>query len=141
MLGRAHCPAYFFGKMSEKTRSIRSYQPGRRATAERLNAAFETGDIAVICRAIEVEIRQHSVAELARRAGIVRTSLYRAFSGADKHPNFSTVLNVLDAMGLQMHVTTRQKVEARPLTAAGSAHDLRIADRGKKTSAARVTSG
>ena len=77
--------------MSEKLakRSVRSSRENRRAIAERINAAFETGDIAEICRAIEVATRQHNVADLARRAGIERTSLYRAFAGGEKHPNYS----------------------------------------------------
>jgi probable addiction module antidote protein len=91
--------------------SIRSSRTSRRAITERINAAFETGDIAEICHAIEIGTRQHNVADLARRAGINRISLYRAFSGSEKHPNFSTVLNVLHAVGLQLHVTMRQSVE------------------------------
>ncbi|MDE5446360.1 putative addiction module antidote protein [Bradyrhizobium sp. CSA207] len=68
-------------------------------------AAFEAGDIADICRAIEDATRLHNISELARRSGIVRTSLYRAFAGGKAHPNFSTVLSVLHAMGFQLHVT------------------------------------
>ena len=97
--------------MTEKI-AKRSIRANRRAIAERINAAFETGDIAEICRTIEVAIRQHIVADLARRAGIERTSLYRAFAGGEKHPNFSTVLNVLHAMGFQLHVTLRQNARA-----------------------------
>jgi probable addiction module antidote protein len=79
--------------MSEKIakRSARS-RTSRRAIAERINAAFEAGDIVDICHAIGAAIRQHNVTDLARRADIERTSLYRAFAG-EQHPNFSTVLN------------------------------------------------
>jgi len=91
-------------------RSIRS-RASRRAIAERINAAFETGDISEICHAIEASTRRYNIAELARRAGIERTSLYRAFSGGEKHPNFSTVLNVLHAMGLQLQVTMCQSAQ------------------------------
>ena len=50
---------------------------------------------------------------LRKRAGIERSSLYRAFAGSPKHPNFKTVLSVLDAMGFQLHVTARRGERAR----------------------------
>jgi probable addiction module antidote protein len=71
-------------------RSGRS-RASRRAIAERINAALKTGDIAEICRAIEIGTRRHNVADLARRAGINRVSIYRAFSKRGKASKFSTV--------------------------------------------------
>jgi probable addiction module antidote protein len=79
--------------------------------AERINAAFEAGDIVDICHAIGAATRQHNITDLARRAGIERTNLYRAFAGGEKRPNFSTVLNVLHAMGLELHVTIRRNAQ------------------------------
>ncbi|WP_439400149.1 addiction module antidote protein (plasmid) [Bradyrhizobium sp. PMVTL-01] len=92
-------------------RSIRS-KPNRREVAEHINAAFEAGDIADVCRAIEEVARLHNISELARSSGITRTSLYRAFAGGKAHPNFSTVLSVLHAMGFQLHVTLRPRAQA-----------------------------
>ena len=89
--------------------------------AERINAAFEAGDIVDICHAIGTAARQHNLADLARRAGIERTSLYRAFAGEKKGPNFSTVLNVLHAMGLELQVTMRQN--AQPMSPHGREPD------------------
>jgi hypothetical protein len=43
-----------------------------------------------------------------KKAGIERTSLYRAFAGGPQYPNFKTVLSVLDAMGFQLRVTARR---------------------------------
>ena len=79
--------------------------------AERISAAFEAGDIVDICHAIGAATPQHNIMDVARRAGIERTSLDRAFAGGKKQPNFSTVLNVLHAMGLQLHVTMRQNAQ------------------------------
>ncbi|MGY8662163.1 addiction module antidote protein [Bradyrhizobium sp. UFLA05-109] len=93
--------------------SIRSSRTNRRVIAERINGALETGDIVEICHAIGAATRQHNIADLARRAGIERTSLYRAFAGEEKHPNFSTVLHVLGAMGFELRVIARQNAQAR----------------------------
>ena len=99
--------------MSEKAakRSIRP-RTSRREIAERINAAFEAGDIDEICHVIGAAAHQHNISELARRSGIERTSLYRAFAGREKHPNFTTVLNVLHAMGFALQVTMRPNAQA-----------------------------
>ena len=76
-------------------------------SADYLNHAFETSDVAEICKAIGVVAHRHNVSDIAKKSGIERSSLYRAFAGSPKHPNFKTVLSVLDAMGFQLHVTLR----------------------------------
>jgi len=75
--------------------------------ADRINDAFATSDVTVICQAIGDAARLHSISDIAREAGIPRSSVYRAFS-SKQHPNFSTVLGVLDAMGFQLMVTPRR---------------------------------
>jgi probable addiction module antidote protein len=82
-------------------------QSSPRESADYLNRAFETSDIAEICKAIGVVTHHHNISDIAKKAGIERTSLYRAFAGGPQYPNFKTVLSVLDAMGFQMHVTVR----------------------------------
>ena len=42
--------------------------------------------------------------EIAQRTGMGRQSLYKALS-VDGHPEFSTVLNVMRALGLRLTVT------------------------------------
>ncbi|MGZ5569325.1 MAG: addiction module antidote protein [Limisphaerales bacterium] len=91
-----------------------------RESADYLNRAFETSDIAQICRAIGVVTHLHNISDIAKKAGIERTSLYRAFGGGPKHPNFKTVLCVLDAMGLQLRVTVREGERAMPADVASS---------------------
>jgi probable addiction module antidote protein len=68
-----------------------------------LEAAFEDGDPAVITHALGVVARAEGMAEVARRAGLTRASLYKALS-EDGHPEFETVLKVLKALGLKMRV-------------------------------------
>jgi probable addiction module antidote protein len=96
--------------MSEKTatRAI------RQAAADCINQALEKSDIAEICQAIGAATRLYNISDLAHRSGIERQSVYRAFAGDAKHPNFTTVLSVLDAMGFQLHVTVRRGAPARP---------------------------
>jgi probable addiction module antidote protein len=75
--------------------------------AGRINIALESSDIAGVCQAIGDATRLHNVAELARKAGIDRPMIYRAFSGKIS-PRFATVLAILDAMGLQLRVVPRR---------------------------------
>jgi len=92
-----------------------------RESADYLNRAFETSDIAQICQAIGVVTHLHNISDIAKKAGIERTSLYRAFPGGSQHhPNFKTVLSVLDAMGFQLRVTVRVGEPATPASRTGS---------------------
>jgi probable addiction module antidote protein len=78
----------------------------------RINKAFKSSDIVAICHAIGDATRLHNISDIAKKAGIERPSIYRAFSG-QQFPNFSTVLSVLDAMGFQLRVTPRRGQRAR----------------------------
>ena len=68
-----------------------------------LEAAFEDGDPALITHALGVVARAEGMTEVARQAGLTRASLYKALS-ADGHPEFATVLRVIQALGLKMTV-------------------------------------
>jgi len=83
-------------------------QSNRREVADCIIRAFETLDIAEICQAIGAATRLHNVSDIAKKAGIERPSVYRAFSGKKTFPNLNTVLNVLDAMGFQLQVRVRR---------------------------------
>jgi probable addiction module antidote protein len=99
--------------MSEKfTESPIGPQSSRREIVDYINHAFATSDIAAICQAIRDATRLHSISDIARDAGIERTSIYRAFSD-ERLPSFPTVLRVLGAMGLQLKVTQRRGNRAK----------------------------
>jgi len=70
-----------------------------------LEAAFEDGDAALIAHALGVVARAEGMTEVAKRAGLTRASLCKALSG-DGNPEFSTVLKVVQALGLKMTVAT-----------------------------------
>src|SRR5215831_10655565 len=70
------------------------------ALAEYVSAALETGDPAFIADSLGIVARAQGMAKVARQAGLGRESLYKALS-ADGHPEFATVLKVMQALGLR----------------------------------------
>jgi probable addiction module antidote protein len=61
------------------------------------------GDAAFIAKALGDIARAKGMSQVARDAGLSRESLYKALSGA-RSPDFDTILRVVDALGLQLHV-------------------------------------
>ena len=60
-------------------------------------------DVAGIARALGDISRAKGMTQVAKDAGLSRESLYRALS-ADGNPSLATVLKVIRALGLQLHV-------------------------------------
>lgn len=73
------------------------------AVAAYLDDALETGDAAFVAHALGTIARARGMADLARRTGLSRESLYKALS-ADGNPEFATVLKVVRALGLSLTV-------------------------------------
>jgi len=91
--------------MPEKPdKPIMSPESSRSEIAECINNAFKSADIVAIYQAIGDATRLHNVSDIAKKANLGRTSIYRAFRGRQS-PNFLTVLSVLDAMGFQLSIT------------------------------------
>ena len=67
-----------------------------------LEAALQDGDAAVITAALGDIARAKGMTRIARNAGLGRESLYKALS-PDGHPEFATILKVLNALGLTLH--------------------------------------
>jgi probable addiction module antidote protein len=107
-------PAFLLSDMSEKpARLAIRPQSSRQEIADYINQAFETSDIGEICQAIGAVTHLHDISDIAKKSRIARVSVYRAFAG-ERHPNFKTVLSVLDAMGLRLQVRVRRGGRARP---------------------------
>ena len=85
----------------------------QQAAADCINRALEKSDIAEICHAIAAATRLYNISDLAQKSGLARPTVHRAFAGDPKKPNFTTVLSVLDAMGLRLRVTVRRGGPAR----------------------------
>lgn len=75
--------------------------------SSRLNKAFETAEITEVCGAIDELIRLQSISRIAQQSGIERAHLYNAFS-SQRGPRLSTVISVLQAIGLQLLVKPKQ---------------------------------
>ena len=93
--------------------ATRPQSDSRQAAADLINEAFKKSDIAGICHAIGAATRLYNISDLAEKSGLARPSIHRAFAGDPIKPNFTTVFNVLDAMGFRLHVTVRPGALAR----------------------------
>ncbi len=71
-----------------------------------IEAALEEGDPSIIASVLGDVARAERMTEIAARTGLSRTSLYRALS-PEGRPEFETVLKVLKALDLQLHVTQK----------------------------------
>jgi probable addiction module antidote protein len=70
-----------------------------------LDACFEEdpGDGSLVRAALGDIARARGMAQLARDTGLAREGLYKALS-AEGNPEFSTVMRVIQALGLKLHV-------------------------------------
>jgi probable addiction module antidote protein len=68
-----------------------------------LDAALEDGDPELIKAALGDIARAKGMSEIAAATGLSRTSLYKALS-EDGNPEFTTVVKVLQAIGLRIGV-------------------------------------
>ena len=71
-----------------------------------IEAALEEGDPSIIASVLGDVARAERMTEIAAKTGLSRTSLYRALS-PEGRPEFETVLKVLNALNLQLHVTQK----------------------------------
>jgi probable addiction module antidote protein len=71
-----------------------------------LEAALEEGDPALVAAALGDIARAKGMAQIARKSGLGRESLYKALS-PEGNPEFATVLKVVRALGLRLHATTK----------------------------------
>jgi probable addiction module antidote protein len=72
-----------------------------RALSIFMSEALETADAAYIAHALGVVARAKGMAEIARRTGLGRESLYKALREGG-NPEFATVVKVMQALGLSM---------------------------------------
>jgi len=70
-----------------------------------LEAALENGEPSLIAAALGDIARARGMTQLARETGLGRESLYKALS-PNGNPEFSTILKVINALGLKLHAST-----------------------------------
>ena len=68
-----------------------------------LEAVLDDGDPNLVSAALGDIARARGMTEIAREAGLGRESLYKALS-PEGNPEFATVIKVLRALGLSLHV-------------------------------------
>jgi probable addiction module antidote protein len=92
-------------KMPTKTRQFdpATYLDSDEAIAAYLSEAIASNDPAFIANSLGVVARARGMTKVARDAGLSRESLYRALS-PDGNPELSTLLRVLDVLGLRLSV-------------------------------------
>ena len=76
-------------------------------TAAYLEAALEDGDPGLVAAALGDIARAKGMAQIARESGLGRESLYKALS-PEGNPELATVLKVVRALGLRLHVVPAQ---------------------------------
>ena len=85
-----------------------------------LDAVLEDGDPELLKLALGTIARCKGMTEIAKEAGLGRSSLYRALS-PDGNPEFATVASVLKALGLRLSVAReragRRRTSPRPRAA------------------------
>lgn len=69
-----------------------------------LEAAFEDGDPALIAAAVGDVARAQGASEVARKAGISREALYKAFQ-KDGNPTLATLAKVMKALNLKLQMS------------------------------------
>ena len=72
-----------------------------------LEAALEENDTAIIAAALGDIARAKGMSKIAADTGLGRESLYKALS-PDGNPEFSTILKVIDALGLHLQAVPRK---------------------------------
>jgi probable addiction module antidote protein len=71
--------------------------------AERLSAAFETGEPQAVTRALATIARARGMTQMAKISGIARGSLYKAI-GEGANPTLATLLALLSALDVSLSV-------------------------------------
>jgi probable addiction module antidote protein len=86
------------------------YLKTKRDVVGYLNAVLEYGDPALTRKALNDISRSHGITEIAKETGMSRTSLYKAFA-PDGNPSFTTVVEVLKAMGVSLSAHKSEHLE------------------------------
>ena len=115
-------------KKSVRLATTRPQSGSRQAAADLINEAFKKSDVAGIFLVNGAATRLYNISDLAEKSGLARPSFHRVFAGDPIKPNFTTVFNVLDAMGFRLHVTVRRDAGAARLKSVKNFQDAVIGD-------------
>ena len=79
------------------------YFPTGESQARLVAEALESGDTLFLIDAIGIVARARGMSEIAAKTGLSRQALYAAF-GPKGNPTISTVMKVLDCLGLRLEL-------------------------------------
>ena len=83
----------------------------------------DPGDGSLVRAAINDVARAKGMTQLARDTGLTREGLYKALS-ASGNPEFSTMLKVMRALGMALHVAAAEPTKQRKATRKRPAREL-----------------
>jgi probable addiction module antidote protein len=93
----------------KKTKTTRydsvEYLESNEAIRAYMEEAIASDDPAFIAQALGTIARVRGMAQIARKAGLSRESLYKALS-LEGNPEFGTIIRVMHALGLKFSVLT-----------------------------------
>ena len=73
-----------------------------------LEAALDENDPALIAAVLGDIAKAKGMTQIAKQTGLGRASLYKALS-PEGNPEFSTILKVINALGLHLHASIKQE--------------------------------
>jgi probable addiction module antidote protein len=76
-----------------------------------LEAALEENDPTLVSSALGDIAKAKGMTDIAKKTGLGRESLYKALS-REGNPEFSTVMKVINALGLKLHAGTGKTKKA-----------------------------
>ena len=71
-----------------------------------LSAVLEEGDTALFIAAVGDIAKARGMTEIARKAGVSRSSLYHSLSGRG-NPEFATMMSVINSLGVKLTAAPR----------------------------------
>jgi len=100
--------------MGEKLKKwdVTEHMDNEEYISEYLKAAFESGDISEITRALADVARARNMTDLAEKMGISRQGLYKTLS-ENGNPEFATIQKLVTALGLQMSIANPAKAVSK----------------------------
>jgi probable addiction module antidote protein len=99
-------------KKQATTFDISEYLDSEEMIAAYLSSVIEDNDWDLLVQAIGHVAKARGMSKIAQDSGLGRESLYKSFS-ANSQPRFETVMKVLGAMHIKIHLTPEQPEKRR----------------------------
>jgi probable addiction module antidote protein len=91
-------------KLKTRIFNTAEFLSSKKDMAAYLEAALSEGDPSLVVQALGAIAKARGMAQIAKDTGLRRESLYKALS-PEGNPEFNTVLKVVKALGIRLHVS------------------------------------